>query len=467
MESVGVVRPALVAGVRPSLVPLSFAQQRMWFLNQFEDGAPTYNMPAAFRLCGALDVAALQAAIDDVIIRHESLRTVVVDVDGMPVQHVLATPDGRHSLLPVDVEPDALGHVLADFARHRFDISTDIPFHAAVFRCGVDDHVLAIVMHHIACDGWSLRPLTRDVLTAYRTRCRGAGPDWDPLPVQYADYAVWQRELLGHESDPDSLMAHQLAYWGEQLDGLPETLALPLDRPRPPVSSYRGDAVDVHIPAPLWAGVTALAAQHNVTASMLLQALTVVLLHRVTGEEDIAVGAPIAGRMDDALDDLVGFFVNTWVLRARVRAGDRFLDVLDQVRRRALDAYSNQDVPFERLVEWINPTRSAAYHPLFQVAMAFQNNLGYHVELEDIVVEELTVTTGTAKFDLDFDIAETFDEHSAQPSATGTLAYATDLFDRSTVERFVAWLLRLTEAVVTDPAVVIGDVDLLDPTERD
>ena len=210
---------------------------------------------------------------------------------------------------------------------------------------------------------------------AYQARRQGQAPQWAPLAVQYVDYTLWQQEWLGAESDPDSVIAGQLRYWRQELADLPEVVSLPADRARPPVPSYRGDGVEVRIDPQLWAGVKALAAAHNATASMVLQAVMAVVLHRVGAGEDVVMGTPIAGRLDQALDDLVGFFVNTWVLRVGVNAAHRFSDVLEQVRQKALDAYSNQDVPFELLVEQLNPVRSTAHHPLFQVAMVFQNNV--------------------------------------------------------------------------------------------
>jgi non-ribosomal peptide synthetase component F len=287
------------------------------------------------------------------------------------------------------------------------------------------------------------------------------------LPVQYVDYTLWQQEWLGAESDPDSVIAGQLRYWRQELADLPEVVSLPADRAHPPVPSYRGDEVQVRIDPQVWAGVKAVAAAHNATASMVLQAVLAVLLHRVGAGEDIALGAPIAGRLDEALDDLVGFFVNTWVLRVDVNSQHRFSDVLEQVRQKALDAYSNQEVPFERLVEQLNPVRSTAHHPLFQVAMVFQNNVRPEVTIDEVSVEALAVSTRTAKFDLEFNLGEVPTEDPAAPMAAGVVLYATDFFDRATIERLVTWFARVTEAVVADASVVVGQVSLLDRGERD
>jgi amino acid adenylation domain-containing protein len=463
-------RKPLVAGARPAVVPLSYAQSRMWFLNQFEGRAATYNMPTAFRVSGALDVEALGAALDDVIARHESLRTIFPDIDGVPFQQVLPAEAGMWRRGGVAVvsspEQDVVGELVA-LAGHRFDLATEIPIQAKVFSMGPEEHVVGIVVHHIAFDGWSLAPMVRDVGEAYRARRQGHAPHWSPLPVQYADYTLWQQDWLGEESDPGSVIAGQLAYWRQELADLPEVVSLPTDRPRPPVPSYLGDEVDVRLAPQVWAGVKALAAAHNATPSMVLQAVIAVVLHRAGAGEDVAMGTPIAGRMNSALDDLVGFFVNTWVLRVGVNPAHRFSDVLQQVRRKALDAYANQDVPFELLVEQLNPVRSAAHHPLFQVALAFQNNVRPEMVIDGVTVEQLGLSTRTAKFDLDFQLSEVPTEDPTAPAVAGVALYATDLFDRSTIERLVTWFGRMTEAVVADASVVVGDVALLDRGERE
>ncbi|WP_256714764.1 non-ribosomal peptide synthase/polyketide synthase [Mycobacterium colombiense] len=466
----GSARKPLAAVERPAVVPLSFAQQRLWFLDRFEGGVATYNIPTAFRINGVLDVEALGAAIDDVIARHESLRTVFPDVDGVPLQQVLPAAAGmwrRGDAAVVSLtEQDVVGELVA-LAGYRFDLSAEIPIRAQIYAVGPEQHVVGIVVHHIAFDGWSLAPMVRDVGEAYRARRQGRAPQWAPLPVQYADYTLWQQDWLGAESDPDSVIAGQLAYWRQQLADLPEVVSLPADRARPPVPSYRGDEVELRIDSQTWAGVKALAAAHNATVSMVLQAAMAVVLHRVGAGEDVVMGAPIAGRMDAALDELVGFFVNTWVLRVGVSSAQRFSEVLEQVRQQALDAYGNQDVPFELLVEQLNPMRSASHHPLFQVLLVFQNNARPEMTLEGVSVEQLAVFTRTAKFDLDIELSEVPGEDSGAPMAAGLMMYATDLYERSTIERLVGWFGRVVEAVVADASVTVGEVSLLDRGERD
>ncbi|WP_428833592.1 amino acid adenylation domain-containing protein [Mycolicibacterium porcinum] len=477
-------RAPLTAGERPAVVPLSYAQNRMWFLNRFEDGAATYNMPMAFRIDGALDVEALGSALDDVIGRHESLRTMFPDVQGVPLQQVVPAQPGlwrRGGPAVVQIQDADVVDELISLAEYRFDLSAEIPFRAEIYEVGLDRYVLGIVLHHIAFDGWSMAPMARDVGDAYRARVQGQAPDWAPLPVQYADYTLWQQDWLGSEFDADSVIARQLAYWRRELADLPEVSSLPGDRPRPPVPSYRGDAVDLRIDPESWAGIKAVAAEHNATASMVLQAVMAVALHRAGVGEDIALGTPIAGRMDQALDELVGFFVNTWVLRVGVDPSLPFSELLERVRQKALDAYTNQDVPFELLVERLNPTRSTSHHPLFQVALAFQNNVRPEIELDELEVEPLTADIRTARFDLEFDLREIpsgdasalFDLKTMPADgrgalmAAGTVAYATDLYDRSSIERLVGWFGRVIEAVVADPSVVVGEVGLLDHDEQE
>ncbi|WP_165608489.1 condensation domain-containing protein, partial [Mycolicibacterium fortuitum] len=442
------------------------------------------NMPIAFRINGALDLGALESALDDVIARHESLRTVFPDIDGVPSQKVLPAQPGlwrRGGPAVVPVTEDDLVGELISLAGYTFDLAGEIPIRAQIYSVGPEQYVLGIVLHHIAFDGWSMAPMARDVGEAYRSRTLGQEPDWSPLPVQYADYTLWQQDWLGSETDPDSVLANQLAYWRRELADLPEIVSLPADRPRPPVPSYRGDAVDLRIDPESWAGLKAVAAAHNATVSMVLQAAMAVALHRAGVGEDIALGTPIAGRMDQALDELVGFFVNTWVLRVGVDPASRFSEVLDRVRQKALDAYANQDVPFELLVERLNPTRSTSHHPLFQVALAFQNNVRPEIQLDELDVEPVSADIRTARFDLEFDLRELssgdasalFDLHSVPAEgrgelmAAGTVAYATDLYDRSSVERLVGWFGRVVEAVVADPTVVVGEVCLLDHDEQD
>ncbi|MFJ6438853.1 amino acid adenylation domain-containing protein, partial [Streptomyces sp. NPDC091416] len=333
----GPVRPALRRGaVTAGPVPLSFAQRRLWFMHRFDGPSATYNIPLALRLRGTVDEAALEAALRDVVVRHESLRTVFVeDEAGVAFQRVLPV-DGFELRMPVtDASPDELEDAVARAMGHRFDLAAEIPIHATLFRGGPEEYVLALVTHHIAADGESMGPLARDLSRAYTARCEGRSPEWAELPVQYTDYTLWQRELLGDESDPESLVSVQADYWRRELSGAPQPLQLPTDRPRPPVAGHRGDMVEFTLDADLLGAVRDLARANDVTMSMIMQSALAVLLGQLGGGEDVSIGSPIAGRNDEALADLVGFFVNTWVLRVDLSGNPTFDEVLERVRGKA------------------------------------------------------------------------------------------------------------------------------------
>ncbi|RZL81354.1 MAG: amino acid adenylation domain-containing protein, partial [Rhodococcus sp. (in: high G+C Gram-positive bacteria)] len=459
----GPVRVPPTARVRPERVPLSFAQARLWFLHKFEGPSATYNLPVAVRLTGDLGTRAVVAAVADVVARHESLRTVFGEEDGVPFQRILPAEQVAAELTTqvVDADDNTVLDAVAEAAGCRFDLSAEIPVRATLVRCGRNQHVLVLVLHHIAGDGESLAPLARDIAVAYAARAEGRAPGWVPLPAQYADYTLWQREILGEESDPESVLAAQVHYWRSELAGLPECIELPTDRRRPPTPSYRGGTVEFTISPELGSEITQLARGSGATPSMVLQAVLAVLLRRLGAGSDIAIGGPIAGRTDDALTELVGFFVNTWVLRVDLSVNPRFGQVLDQVRGKALAAYENQDAPFERLVELLNPTRSTAYHPLFQVSFALQNNAFPELEFPGLEWEVLPAPTGTSRFDLSFSL--TLDEHQG---LAGIVEYACDLFDRETVESIAARYVRLLELIVADPQVRIEGYEILEPDER-
>ncbi|MFE0105094.1 amino acid adenylation domain-containing protein [Streptomyces sp. NPDC059009] len=457
------VRPPLVAlEQRPERMPLSFAQRRLWFIDKFEGPSATYNIPLNLRLRGWLDAPALTAALQDVVDRHESLRTVyLVDHEGVPYQQVLPVERARLDVPVVDIAAGDLAEAMRESAEHTFALNSEIPFRARILRLGADEHMLSLVIHHIASDGESMAPLIREVSAAYAERREGREPAFAPLPVQYADYSVWQRDLLGNDDDPNSLLTAQSTYWRDMLTGSPQPLQLPTDRPRPPKASHRGEMVDFVVPAELLAKVEELAHEHDVTISMVMQSVLAVLLQQLGGGDDIPIGSPIAGRTDEALDGLIGFFVNTWVLRADLAGSPTFLELIEQVREKALGAYDNQDVPFERLVEILNPDRSTSYNALFQVMFAWQNFTQADLALPGLTVEFEPVWTGTAKFDLFFNLTEAGDE------AHGLIEYATDLFDRDTVEDIACRFLRVVEQLTSDPGQPVGSVDILEPAERE
>ncbi|WP_433337020.1 amino acid adenylation domain-containing protein [Spirillospora sp. CA-294931] len=460
-EASGEVRPALTRVVpRPDAVPLSPAQQRLWFLNRFEGRPDTFTMPVALRLNGALDPEALQAALGDVVERHESLRTIFPDTAGTARQLVLDPATARPRLTTAEVREPELPAALAAAAGEGFDLSVEPPLRARLFSLPDDGHVLMLVLHHIAGDGWSMAPLARDVILAYAARAEGRAPDWAPLPVQYADYTLWQRELLGSEDDPESLVARQIAFWKDALAGLPEELALPTDRPRPAGSSYRGGTVPFELDADLTSGLKTIARETGASLFMVAQAAYAALLTRLGAGTDVPIGSPIAGRTDEALDDLIGMFVNMLVLRTDTSGDPTFRDLVARVKETDLAAYAHQDVPFERLVEVLNPARSMARHPLFQVALSFQNTPEAHLELDGLTggAEDLPATT--AKYDLSLYLQE------RDGRIEGALEYARDLFDPATAASIAARFERLVRELVTAPDAPVGTADILDRAER-
>ncbi len=305
-------RLALMVCARPDVVPLSFAQHRLWFVDQLEGTSAAYHIPLALRLSENLDHSALHTALGDVIARHESLRTVFPHIDGVPFQQVLGAQETRPALPITQITAAELPEVLAGTTRRRFDLAAGPPMRTELFRLGPDEHVLLIVIHHIAGDDWSLGPLSRDLASAYTARCQGHVPGWAPLPVQYTDYTLWQRQLLGDHTDPDSLVTAQLSYWTEALAGLPEQVELPADRPRPAIASYRGEYLTVALDTTLHQGLVDLARQGGASVFMVLQAGLAALLSRLGADSDIPVGSPIAGRTDQATDDLIGFSSTRW-----------------------------------------------------------------------------------------------------------------------------------------------------------
>ncbi|MFJ5885576.1 amino acid adenylation domain-containing protein [Kitasatospora cineracea] len=460
-------RPRLErAAHRPDPLPLSYAQQRLWFLHRFEGPSATYNVPLVLRLDGPLDAAALGRALADVVGRHESLRTVFPEAGGVPGQRVLDAAGADLDLTPREVDPAQLDAVLAAETAYAFDVAVQRPVRARLLRLGPDAHVLVLLVHHIAGDGWSLAPLARDLGAAYRARSAGRAPGWAELPVQYADYTLWQRGLLGDEGDPAALAARQLAFWEEALAGLPDVLELPVDRPRPAVASHRGDAFAFPVDAGTHRALDALARARGCSLFMVLQGALAVLLSRHGGGEDVALGTPVAGRTDEALDELVGFFVNTLVLRTDLSGDPTFEQVLDRVREFDLAAYAHQDVPFERLVDALEPDRTESRHPLFQVMLALQNNAGAELELPGLVVARQPVRTGISKFDLTFTFAERRDGRGRPLGLDGTLEFAADLFEPATARALADRLVRLLGVLAADPGLRVRAVEVLDGAER-
>ncbi|MFI9820561.1 amino acid adenylation domain-containing protein [Streptomyces sp. NPDC052013] len=455
-------RPALTVRARPKRLPLSSAQRRLWVLYQVEGPSATYNIPLVRRLTGALDAEALRAAVHDLVVRHESLRTVFPDEAGVPFQRVLDPSEVRVPFEVADTDAERLPGRLARAGAYGFALDREIPVRVHVFRTGPEEWTLLLLLHHIAGDEWSEGPLNRDLAVAYAARAQGRAPEWEPLPVQYADYTLWQRDVLGDEEDPASPAARQLAYWQQTLAGLPEELALPADRPRPLEATYRGGSADLCLDAGLAAGLHRLARDNGVSVFMVLQAAVAALLSRLGAGHDIPIGSPVSGRSDAALDGLVGFFLNTLVLRTDTSGDPAFRDLLTRVRETDLAAFDHQDVPFERLVEVLNPARSLARHPLFQVMVVYLPASGGEAGLPGLRSRRDDVAVTTAKFDLSFDFVERADGGGVD----GVLEYSADLFDHGSAQSLADRLRRLLRAVTADPDLPVGRVDLLDPQER-
>jgi amino acid adenylation domain-containing protein len=466
----GPARPAVAARPRDGQLPLSFGQQRMWFLNRLESAAAVYNMPLAVRLAGELDVAALRAALGDVAARHEILRTVYPDTDGAPCQHVLDGMAGHPVLTVTAATEQELPRLLAATGRQRFDLSRELPLRARLYTLRPNDQVLLLVVHHITADGWSMGVLARDLSTAYQARRVGQAPTWQPLPVQYADYTLWQRETLGSDSDPDSEISAQLTYWRQALAGLPPELALPADRPRPSLASFRGGSVPVRVSAAGHARLVEVAGACRATMFMTIQAAVALLLTKLGADEDIPIGTVIAGRGDYALNDLVGFFVNMLVLRADVSGNPSFTELIGRIRETDLAAYAHQDLPFERLVEDLNPLRSLARHPLFQVSLALQSAVSEaRWEFPGLTVRPVRpgAMGDSARLDLLFTLGESRAADGTPAGIAGSLRYAADLFDRATAEAIAGWLGHLLEQVAATPDVLVSHIDVMSSAERE
>jgi amino acid adenylation domain-containing protein/non-ribosomal peptide synthase protein (TIGR01720 family) len=457
--------PVLAPRPRTGTLPLSFAQRRLWVLDRLEAGSAAYNVPIMLRLRGPLDVEALAAALGDLVERHESLRTVFPSVGGVPSQRILEPAAGRPALAETTIEEAALAEALERAAGRGFELAVEPPIRASLFTLAAEDRVLLLVVHHIACDGWSVAPMVDDLSTAYASRCGGIAPARAPLPVQYADYALWQREMLGTEDDPDSVISRQRRYWAGRLAGLPEQLRLPADRPRPLEPRGRSEVLRFESGARVHQGLVRLARDTRATVFMLVHAALSALLTRLGAGTDIVIGTVIAGRGEQALDDLVGFFVNTLVLRVDTGGDPGFRELVARARETDLSAYAHQDLPFESVVETLNPPRRLGRHPLFQVMLAFQNNAEPRLDLRGVSAEAAVLNTGQGKFDLSIEVAERRDADGGPDGLLGTLEYDLDMFAAPTAERLAARLVGILEQVVGNPDMPISRLQMLDGDE--
>lgn len=453
----------LEARARPERVPLSFPQQSLWFHHRIAGPTAIYNIPLVARLRGVLDDAGLRAAVEDVMGRHESLRTVITEVDGEPVQVVRDAAELTFQVEPV--EEKELPDRLRDAATRPFDLARDLPLRVWLFALGPAEHVLLVLLHHTAIDGWSMRPLRHDLQVAYEARRKGVAPSWLPLPVQYADYTLWQRERLSGEREPDTVSG-QLEFWTTELSGLPAELTLPADRTRPRHPTYAGAVVPVMLDAELHNGLVGVARTAGVTTFMVLHAALAVLLTRLGAGTDIPVGTPVAGRHDKSLDDLVGCFVNTLVLRTDTSGNPRFVDLLARVRDHDVAAFSHQEVPFERIVEELNPPRSASRPPLYQVMLALNTGTDLELDLPGLTSTSVPLPVSAVGTDLAFVLKETYERAGTPAGIEGELQYASVLFDRETAVSLAERFRRVLVAVIRDPTVTRDNIDILSPSER-
>jgi amino acid adenylation domain-containing protein len=454
--------PVLAPRPRVAPPPLSFAQQRLWVLDRLEPGTAAYNLLRPLRLRGVLDVAALERALDALRARHESLRTTFAEGgDGVPVQVIhpaapVPLPVEDLSALPAEEREAAVRERVLEDANTGFDLVAGPLFRARLLRLGGKEHVLLLCLHHVIADGWSLGIMARELGALYAAFRAGAPDPLPPLPIQYADYALWQREHLGGET-----LRRQQAFWRDALAGAPPALELPTDRPRPATERHRGRVVHARMEPALADGVRALAQQEGTTPFAVLLAGLRVVLARWSGQGDVVIGAPVAGRTRAETEGLIGFFVNTLPLRGTVAADDTFRALLRREKAATLAAFDHQDLPFERMVEELRIPRDLSRNPVFQVSLMLQNARVEAMRLAGVEIAPLEVDYDTARFDLAFDLYE--EEGGGLKVET---EYATDLFDRATVGRMVAHLTRLLGHAIVQPDARVAQLELMDAAER-
>ncbi|GAB4190172.1 MAG: non-ribosomal peptide synthetase [Coleofasciculaceae cyanobacterium] len=439
--------------------PLSFAQARLWFLDQLEKGNPAYNIAFALRLQGALEVTLLEQSLNEMVRRHEILRTTFSMVDGQPVQVItsclkLSLPvEDYQNLLEVDCESE-VRNLMTQEARQPFDLTQAPLLRAKLLRLTQQEHIFILTLHHIIADEWSVEVFVREMAVLYKAFLEGSSSPLCELPIQYKDFTYWQRQWLQGE-----VLDTQLSYWKQQLDGVPAILPLPTDYPRPAIGTYRGARQSLELPQTVADGLAALSRQEGVTLFMMLLAAFQTLLYRYTGQEDVCVGSPIANRNRDELKGLIGFFVNTLVLRTDLAGNPSFRELLQRVRRVALGAYAHQDLPFEQLVEALQPERDTSYSPLFQVAFILRNVLHLE-EIPGLTLSSLNVESETAQFDLSLIVERT------ERGLIAAFEYNTDLFDAARIARMLGHFQNLLEGIVANPQAKLSDLPLLTEAEK-
>jgi amino acid adenylation domain-containing protein len=452
--------PPIVPASRHEALPLSFAQQRLWFLAQLDErvGA-AYAMPGCVRMKGSLNAGALLAAMNRIVARHEALRTCFGSVDGAPVQHI-APPEVGMALSQMDLSGHAhpeteLERLAAEEASTPFDLAQGPLIRGRLIRLADDDHALLVTMHHIVSDGWSIGVLVNEFSALYAAFSQGQPDPLPVLPIQYADYAVWQRRWITGE-----VLQRQLDFWRNHLSGAPALLELPTDRPRPAVQDYTGASFGFELDADLTAHLKALSQRHGTTLFMTLLAAWAALLSRLSGQSDVVIGTPVANRHRAEVEPLIGFFVNTQALRVDVSGSSSVAGLLAQVRATALAAQEHQDIPFEQVVEALSPVRSMAHSPIFQVMFAWQNAPEGSLDLPGLQLEPVGASSATVRYDLELNL------HDAGEHIAGSLGYACALFDRASIERHISHWQTLLRGLVGDDDAIVAGLPLLTPPER-
>lgn len=439
----------------------SGAQKRLWFLEQLEPGKPVYNLPAAYRLTGLLDVPALERSLQEIIRRHEILRTTFAELEGQPFQVIAAEPAVNLTVVDLSHVPQAERDaearcLMLEDVQQPFNLSRGPLLRTTLLRLSDTSHILLLTMHHAISDEWSIGVFNHELASLYEAFCAGVSPSLPGLPIQYADFALWQRGYLNGDA-----LATQLAYWKQQLGADRPMLELPADHPRPPVKTFRGGHLTCMLPQALSEALTALSRKENSTLFMTLLTAFNVLLYRYTGQIDVIIGSPIANRNQAAIEGLIGFFVNTLVMRTDLSGDPAFREALQRVRETTLGAYANQDVPFEKLVEELRVERDPSYNPLFQIMFSLQNAKQTELSLPGLDVTASYLESETAKFDLLVSLTET------EQGLEGVWEYRTDLFDASTIARMMGHFQVLLESIVADPGQHISKLPLLTTAERD
>ncbi|MEW6738102.1 MAG: condensation domain-containing protein, partial [Acidobacteriota bacterium] len=440
--------------------PLSFAQQRLWFIDQFLPGNPVYNIPIALCVVGALNLTALEQSLSEILRRHEALRTVIINRDGQPVQSICPPPkivlhyyDYRH--LPREEREVEASRMLTEQASQPFDLGQGPLLRASILQLDQEEHLLMFLIHHIVTDGWSMGIFVRELVTLYDAFCAGQPSPLSELPIQYADFAVWQREWLQGE-----VLEKQLGYWRELfVDGVP-VLELPTDKPRPTVQTFNAARIAFQVSNNVCKGLKILSQQEESTLFMVLLAGWQTLLHRYSGQDLIVVGTDMANRNRVETEGLIGFFVNMLVMKGDLSGNPSFLEFLARVRKICLDAYAHQDLPFERLVEELQPERDLSRPPLFQVVFVLQNAPLPDLELAGLKLSVVDVNTARTPFEIILSMSEIGE------SLEGRMLYNTDLFSKDFIENMICYFQRLLERIVNDPTQRLSDLPLLSESER-